>query len=216
MNFVDLQDRLAFVLNFNDGQADQDFSSTRLKQALNFVYAEEVHKAQQEGGRRWFREFTDITWTASSVTYTLPASIDAHEVLRFVDITDTNPGTRLQFSPEGLSGDLHVRDRKTLQWGTSGPASDRTIRVFYYALPVDMVADLDEPELIPDSFREILVWAAAVRLRVIGDEEAPRAWVTQLNTLREDYWKAISRGWPMDEVTTIAQAESDVELGDPG
>lgn len=210
MDFGTLRNRLAFVLNFNDGQTDQDFSSDRLKQALNHAYMREVEKAKQEGSRRFFLAQQEISWAAGAVTLVLPVGVKRKQLIRVMDVTNDAIGGQLMFSESGLTGDVFWKDRETLQWGTQGPGAAKTLRVFYYAVPVDLVNDADEPELVPDQFHELLVWSAACWLRTIADEGAPNSWRAQLEELRYDFWKYISRGRPVDDEQTIRQRDSDL------
>ena len=209
MDFKILQNQLAFALNFNDGQTDQDFTTARLKQALNLAYAREVYKAQQEGSKRYWKDYRDISWPASQVTLVLPASVARKNVIRIMDVTSSQLGNVLLFSENGLHGDVFWLNKTTLQWGVSGPGEAKTLRVFYIAAPVDMVDDSDEPTLVPDAFHELIVWSAACWCRTIADEEAPNAWLRAREDLQLDFWKYVSRGRPHDDEPTIGARDSD-------
>lgn len=212
MQFVELLSLTKFILNFNDGQADQDFSDIRLKQLLNLVYLDEVNKAKQEGLKRHFRAFKEETWAASAVTYTLPPTIAQAELISVVDVTDNSIGYPISFSEEGSIG-LFWKDHNTLQWGLTGPSSARTLRFYYYAQPAELVAEDDVPELIPDAFHQLLAWAAAVYARTIADEAAPNMWSHKLEELRFDYWKYISRGRPISADGGAGPATAEWDVG---
>jgi hypothetical protein len=210
MDFGTLQNRLAFILNFNDGQTDQDFSAARLKQALNFAYNREIQRAVLEGSKRYWKRAVDISWPADQVTLPLPSTVKKKAIYRIQDVTDDSIGAALIFSDYGLTGDVFWKDHNTLQWGVSGPGSARTLRVFYVADTVDMVSDGDEPELMPEPFHEVILWSAACWLRTIADEAPPQAWLMQLNELRMDLWKYVSMGRPREDEPTITLRDSDL------
>ena len=210
MNFDELQDRVGFVLNFNDGQADQDFTAARIKQAINYAYNREIQKAMLEGSRRFFRATQDVTWAASSVTLTLPAGVAKKALIRIADVTSDAIGAQLLFSENGLTGDVFFKDRSTLQWGTSGPSSAKTLRFVYYETPLDMIDDDDEPDIMPEAFHELLVWSAAIWLRTVGDESAPTEWRRELMELQIDFYKHVSLGRPQDDEPTVRLRDSDL------
>jgi len=169
--------------------ADQDFTETQVKKAINSRYALECLHGQQQGRRTWFHRVQSFTWAASSTTLVLPPSVSQAGIMTFEDITDRDPGYPLPSLVFWL-------DSRTLQWGDTSPGSARTIRATYFARPVDMVSGSDEPELIPPEYHMLLVWSAAIYLRQKADEGAPPAWLEQLNEERLNYWKAISRPRP--------------------
>jgi len=213
MNFTELQNRLKFVLDFNDTQTDGAFTATRVKQALNLAYEREVFKAEAEGSRRYFKTTTSFTWPAGQLTYALTAPLSQATIIRMSDVTSTDPGYNLVFSEQGFSGDLHWKDRKTIQWGTTGPGSAKTIRVEYYPRPTELVEDEDELEMIPVQFHELLVWSAAVFLRTVADERPPQHWVNERDEFRIDFWKFLSQGRPISDTPTITNSHPDSDAG---
>lgn len=192
MNFQDLQDRTKFLLNFTDGQVGQDFSATRIKQALNYAYRREVNRAQLEGDTRWFRKQVDKTWASGDVTFTLPAEVLRRQILQIQDATDVQIGST-------LLNDIFWKDHKTLQWGEHGPGTDRTIRFIYLADAEELVADGDIPQLIPEGYHDMLMWSAAIFLRQAADEGTPQEWRYELNELRTDFCKWLSKGHPVGD-----------------
>lgn len=199
MNFGELVDLTGYILNFNDTQTDQDFSSKRLKQTLNLVYTSEINKAKQEGGKDYFTKLYTFTWPASQVTITLPFSLQQADLLGFEDITNTDPGI-----PVGVGGPLVFwKDNKTLQWSSDGPPETLTIRVSYLASPAKMVDDADEPDLIPRDYRELLAWSAACWMRTVGDEGIPQMFAMKLDELRMDYYKQIALGRPRGNIPIV-------------
>lgn len=191
MNFQELQDRTKFLLNFNDNQVGEDFTATRIKQAINFAYKREVGRAQLEGGSRHFQQLIDKTWSSGETTYTLPADLVRKQILRIQDATDSTVGTP-------LLNTVFFKDRSTLQWGIAGPGSDRTVRFTIVADAEELVADGDIPVLIPEPYQEIIIWAAAIFLRQAADEGTPQEWRLELSELRMDFIKWLSRGHPLD------------------
>lgn len=188
---VELKD----LLNFTSGVADQDFSDVQLKRALNKRYALECILGQQHGKRTWFHKQQTFTWPASEETLQLPQQIEQAGIYHLEDITDRDPGYPLPAMVFWL-------DNKTLQWGDTSPGTARTIRATYFARPGDMVAEHDEPDLIPPEHRMLIVWSAAVFLRQKADEGAPPSWMEQLNEERLNFWKAMSKGRPSNGTGT--------------
>lgn len=212
MTFDQILSLTKFIMNFNDGQSDQDFSEVRIKELINLAYVEEVNKAKQEGVKRYFKAFHEETWTSGNVTFTLPSTVSRAELIEARDVTSDTIGTLLAFSDSGVTG-IGWKDRNTLQWGLTGPDSDRTIRFVYYAQPETLVAEDDEPELIPPQFHAVLAWGAACYGRTIADEQVPQSWAYKLEDLRHDYWKFISRGRPISAADGGAGISSDFDSG---
>lgn len=211
MNRAELRDLLGFILNFNDGQTNQDFSTTRLNQALQRAYRREVAKCKQEGDIDFFLKSYEFTWTASTLNWAVPNAMRG-DFLRIMDITeDSAVGTEVQFSEHGVGSDVFYKDKDTLQWGIDGPPDNRTLRVYYLAQVETMEADDDEPALVPEQFHELIAWSAAVELREIADGAAPQAFVNNRDELRLDYWKHASLGLPQDDPNTIRVRDSDEE-----
>lgn len=210
-----LIDRTKLWLNFNEDQTDQDFSEAQILSVLNMVLTEECSLAKQEGARSWFRTSTEFTWAASEVTLTLPEPLSRVSMYRLVDVTDTTgPGARILFSQEGFTGDVFWKTRTVLQWGSTGPASERTLRAYYFATPEELVTDLDIPELIPDEFHELLPLSAAVVLRTMADDAAPQAWLMKQRDYRNRLWKFMSRGRPLDDIPSGELYEEDFDVGE--
>lgn len=190
MRFSELISEVQDLLNFNPSAADQDFTEAQVKKALNIRYGLECNMGQMHGRRTWFHRVQSITWTSGEETLLLPSSVSQAGIMKLEDITDRDPGYPL---PETV----FWKDSKTLQWGDTAPGSDRTIRVTYFARPVDLVAAGDEPELIPPEHHMLLVWSAAIYLRQKADESVPQTWLEQHYEERLNFWKAMSRSRPM-------------------
>ena len=202
MKFEDLEDELGDLLNFTSGGTDQDFSATQLKKALNRAYTREVRTAKLEGFQEWFKAVEEVTWTANSVTYTLPTSLRMRDIIEIQDITSYDPGYEITIH-QGSTGGIFWKDRKTLQWGQDGPPEDKTLRFFYFLQPVEMVNPDDEPDVIPSDFHEMLYWSAACELRKRADEKAPFSWEKELGDIRLDYYKTLSRGRPVSQPPSV-------------
>lgn len=190
MNFLELQNEVRDLINFTSGTTDQDYTTAQVQKAINVRYALEVLIGQQHGKRTWFQKFFEFTWPASAETVTIPTNINQAQVLKFEDITNRDPG-------DPLPASIFWKDNQTLQWGSTSPAQDTTIRATYLARPAEMVNDSDEPSLISPEHHMLLVWSSAIYLRQKADENAPGAWLEQLHEDRLTYWKALSRGRPL-------------------
>ncbi len=211
MDLAELRDQLAFSLNHNDGQTDQDFSDARLNDNINWAYRREVRGAKLEGVRSYFTKNDSFTWAADAVTQTLPLNLRRKQIVVFKDITSNDPGQKLTVSADGARGGVHWVDNNTLQWGTSGPGATKTIRAFYLADAEKLTDDADEPELIPEEMHELIVWSAAVYLRTVADEFAPPGWLAALTEARMDYHKYVSRGRPYDDEPWIRYRDGDLD-----
>ena len=210
MNFGELLTELKDLLNFDSNQIHQDFSDAQLKRALNQAYLREVRKARQQGSRNYFLDTTTFTWTSGESTYTLVDPLNKASIIELRDVTDGEVVDTIHFTDS-----FRWADRNTLEWLDSGPSSDRTIRALFLELPVDMAADGDVPSLIPREFRELLVYSAAVELRLRADEEAPRSWAAHLDDTRMDYWKHLSLGRPASNQARISLPSDFDDFGGP-
>ena len=199
MNFGELLTELKDLLNFDSAQTHQDFTDTQLKSALNRAYLREIRKARQQGLDEYFLDTTTFTWTSGEQTYALVDPLNKASILQLRDVTDSEYAQNMAFTES-----FRWLDRNTLEWLPDGPSSDRTIRAFFSELPVDMVSNNEEPDLIPREFREVLVYSAAVELRLRADEEAPRSWEGFLDDVRADYWKHLSLGRPRTNQASIS------------
>jgi len=213
MNFLELQSEVKFILNWNEQQTDQDFTTLRIKKALNRAYKQETIKAEEEGGQRFFKATLDLPWPGGSVTMILPPELNEEALIGISDITTASIGTPLVFSDDGISGDIFWKDHQTIQWGTNGPPSDKTLRFTYYASVEELVNDGDVPMLIPAKFHELIAWSAALFLQQISDQEMTEAWVFERNELRIDFWKWLSRGRGTDDVPTIKNIKTNIDGG---
>lgn len=212
MNRQDLRSELSFLLNFSETSADQDFSTTRLNKALQWVYEDEVRQAKLEGLSRRFRKTTTFVWPASQVRLELPQAVHQKNVQAFWDITNSDPGYRIIVRETNLDGgDAYWFDNKTLQWGSVGPASTLTIRAEFLASAEFLAGDQDEPQLIPPDYHKLIVWGAAVLLRSIADEQPPEFWAMKHKELQHDFWKFLSRGQPISDTPTVSNSLADVE-----
>ena len=66
----------------------------------------------------------------------------------------------------------------------------------YIATPVTLKDEMDEPDLIPREFRELLGWSAAIRLLRAGDQQSPAEWKSAQRELRLQFWKMAASGSP--------------------
>ena len=203
MNFGELKSETGELLNFNAGQTEQDFTASQIGKAVNRAYRREYVRARQEGVRRFFLSATDVVWPASPAVLPLPKRLIGAQLLRVMDITSGSPGSERVFSEDVATGDLAWADRGSLQMGTSGPGSAKTLRFFYFPSAEALVNDDDVPGLISEEHHELIFYSAAIDLRNRADEVAPQAWLFERESLRQDFWKDISRNRPHDDVVGV-------------
>lgn len=200
MNRKQLRTELAFLLNFTEGAADQDFAKARLNKFIDRAYNLEVERAKLTGGKAYFQGFTsDITWTASAQTLALPTALVDVSIIDIYDITAGEPGFPLVFGV-----DLFWKDRETWQHTTvGGPPSALTLRGYYEQKATDLQDDDTSPELVPEQFHWVIVWSAAVLARAIADDMAPSDWRRELHEMRLDFYKHVSKGRPLSATPRI-------------
>lgn len=207
MNRGQMVDELSFVLNFNENQVSQDFSASRLRKALQWGYETVVRMAKIEGQKRWFKKNGTYTWASGVVRLALPNNFHQKSLLALWDATQNSPGFPLQVREGFDDGELFWYDNRTLQWGTQGPAADKTIFVEYLAepevIPVSTDFDAAEYDLVPPGHHWLIIYEAAVFLKEIADENVPQRIVTRLEEARHDYWKFLSLGRPFSDPATI-------------
>lgn len=203
MNFLELQTEVKDLLNFNSGQTDQDFTTTQVKNAINRAYDREIVRARQHAMKAYFQKTDTLSWPASQLTMPLPANLKYKDLIRITDTTNADPGYELVFDDTAQTADVFWKDSNTLQWGSAGPSQAKTLRFEYIASAVKMVADIDEPLLLPPEFHELLVWSAAIDLRRRADEASPGEWQAAYKELQTDLWKHVMRGRPHQNVATI-------------
>ena len=216
MDFGELQTEVQDWINFTTGISNQDFTTAQLQKAINQAYKREVRKGRLEGGSTWFMKNVSATWAASAVTFAVPSVLNQTNGLWIEDITDSDPGYDLGVSMNSSGGgEIFWFDNRTLQWGTEGPGSARTLRFHYLARAVDMVNDAEIPDLIPEDFHELIVLSAGVYLRFKADELAPAEWKEALNDIRIDYWKEISLGRPRSSGSSIRRVNAQADYDAP-
>jgi hypothetical protein len=209
---AELVTELGWILDFNESQTNQDFTSTRLKKLIQWAYKKEINKAKQEGNSSYFCSFIDFTWESDLVTLSLPETVRHQEVLKFFDVTDSTLGSELLIGRYGQGRTIFWAANNKLQWGTDGPGSDRIIRAVFLANAETLIDDESEPELIPPQFRELLLWSAAIIARKVADDDIPQAWAEELNEARIDFWAHVSRGRPYSMSALLESQEYDFYL----
>lgn len=196
--------RLKWVVNFNDGQVNQDFAgpstdaNLHWREALNEAYKTVVHNAQKVTSRHNWRKCQDVVWPVSTTTLTIPYDLAQAQVQRIRDITSEEDGTAIFIGNSPGESELWRLDKDTLQWGVAGPAAETTLRFEYLARAEELTSGNQEPELIPADYRMLIVWEAAIFLRSIADERTPKAWVDARDAMQKTYNKSISQGWGME------------------
>jgi hypothetical protein len=215
-NLAWLRTRVSNLVNFDVTQPDQDFTGPAsepnqlIDGALSEVYMEEINRARFEAAKDWFKVDFTFTWAADTSTLdltTLSSDLSTHSIIELSDETDDSEGTPIWVRHTSYESPVSWRNRTTLQWGTSGPGSARTIRAVYMASPQDLSDPLQEPYLVPPEYRWLLVWGAAVILRDMADEEAPARWVAKRDELREVFHLALAQGKVQQPAVNVIRDE---------
>lgn len=203
MNLGDLRTRLSFLVDFNEGQADQDFigpstdSNRHLDFFLNEAYREEVNLGKQNGSRDAFKKKFDITWPRDQQLFTIPIPLLHGDILAIQDNSEITPGPIIPLFDELVEGSgLYIHDHET--WGLRpAPGADRSLTILFLARPNVLKQDGDKPDLIHDDHQDLLIWSAGVLARIIADEQPPSMWLQKQHTLRLIWWKKLAQGTPM-------------------
>lgn len=195
--------KLKWALNFNEGQADQNFAGPttdpdrHYRDAINQAYKEEIEEAQIETSRaHWFRSM-DITWPANQATFILPQTLVDKSVIIIRDVTDEQDGPELSIGDYADESEIWRLDSQTLQWGTDGPGQNTTMRFTYLAEAEELSQASQLPALIPARYIWLIVWSAALLLRAVAEDKSPIDWEKKRDDLREKFHKILSQGWPM-------------------
>lgn len=199
MKLREMVRRLEWLLNANS-TADQAFkgpsnyANEHKHMALTDAYRDEWVRACSGATDDWKIDYQDITWPSGQQIFSLPEALsDGRAIYRFDDVTDDSLGVPLWVYSAESGGTIQHLGRDKFIWGTSGPDSDVTIRVTYEAVPAALTEDDQEPYLIPSQFHHLLVWSAAIELRDIADEEAPKRWLRRQEALQMQLEKHMSR-----------------------
>ncbi len=203
MNRAELRDLTKLILNFNDGQPDNDFTDAQIHTALDQVYSEEIRMAILNGFERFFRKTVEFTWTGSDVTTTVPSTLESAMILSLRNVTNNAIGSEVAFSDFGEEALVFWKDNRTLQWGTTGPSGDTTLRATYMPGTPSLATDGSEPELLPRNYHSLLAWSASVWLRMIAEDGAPPQWIQKTTSDRQDLWKYLTRGMPVSDTPAI-------------
>jgi hypothetical protein len=205
-NLEELIEEVKFLYNFNSGQVDQDMRGPstdvdkRFREAINEAYCDEVEEAAQMGDVTPFLVLKTLTWAGNSPTLDVGDEL-ADSTLYRVEVRDTSAASTGAWQPLWLSywtedSNNYWLDRRTLQWGLTGPGSDKSVRFTYIAEPAEMLDDMDEPTLIPRRFRHLLAYAACLKLRFVADDQTIEPLRRRRDELRERLWKSMSQGRP--------------------
>lgn len=196
-----MRTKLQFLLNFNEGQTDQDFrgssvdANKHFDNALNEAYRDEC-KWLRGVSRSHFRRTFSFTWTADATTMPIPLWARDAEIEAVRDDTDESPGALIFSRGPNEEGSGFYRADGT-NWGwTPAPSSERTLTMVYIAAPSELQKDVEEPDLLPSEHHDLLVWAAGILLKTIADEDVPRRWIERHAELRFLAQKAVSLGNP--------------------
>lgn len=209
MNRGEIRSELAFLVNFSESTAAQDFVQARLNKAIQQAYRRIIEAAKINGSYQFFHlRSQSFTWAASTQTLAVPDYLINKVIIDLYDITDGEPGFPIAFGRDSQDvGLVFWADYKTWQWATvDGPGSAMTLRAVYEAVAEELVSDGDVPQLIPSQFHDLVVWEAAILLRKAGDEAAPPDWKEDRDNLLLDFYKHVSRGRPTSHVRQVLPA----------
>ena len=196
--------RLAQLIRFNVNEADEVYDGVEndpyqtLDEFLNEAQRKIVNEVRIYINPDSFVAVQTVSWAASTLTYTLPETISASNILHLEDVTHGDPGSILPVTPQGAfnNSGLGFKDRETLQWGAEGPGEDKTIYIRALATPNVMRNEADEPLLIPYDHRDLWIWEAAVIARDYADDEAPQAWLKRRDVYQDTFHIHVAQGIP--------------------
>lgn len=191
---------LKWVLNNDGGQPMQAFQGPSgdadyiFRQMINEAYNQIILEAVQLGKFTNFHFTETLTWPSAQILLTIPSELSGAQILNARDITDSDDGDQLDIGDIPEQSEIWFKDMDTLQWGTQGAPRDTTIRITYLPHAEYLEVLGQEPKLIPRQFRWILVWRAALIMRAVSIESAPKIWGEELSKLMEIYHKWLSKG----------------------
>lgn len=145
----------------------------------------------------WLRRAQDFTWPADSATFSLPDEINDANLEGIENLAEDGQGLIVPVGRAGMHEEIFWKDNETLQWGTSGPTSAQSLRLFYFAQPVGLADDEDQPSWLPVRHRHLLIWSAAIVARFAADSKAPAAWEKLRNEIRLQVRHQLSMGRPV-------------------
>lgn len=204
MNLAQIRDRVSWMVDFNEGQVDQDFrgpstnANKRIDWSINETYKDEVRKASSFVSEEYFKREHSFTWSSDDTSMDIPEALIGKKILYVRDDTDETIGSTLKlWDSRGSGSGFYVKEGNVSFGWYPAPSSDRSLTVVYVAEARDMTEATDTPHLIPEQYQELVVWGAAIMLRIIGDEDnAPRSWMMKQKDLQGQFWKDVARGNP--------------------
>lgn len=211
MNLGQLRDKLAYIVGFNQGQVQQDFvgpsanTNQRLDDALNEAYREECVLAKQNSSREWFYRTHAFTWASDAATMPIPATLKDKDIECIRDDTAESPGPIVGkwdgFSP---GSGLYRVDMDTWGWYPT-PNASKSLVAIYEAEPEELVQDGDVIALLPSQSHDLVIWSAALILKMVADERSPEMWLARQQALRFQLWKTLTLGhirqYPPNSIT---------------
>lgn len=195
--------KVSRIVNFNDGQPDQDFvgdsindSFGRIDDAINECAGNVRNFLLNNVGQVPLERTVSDTWPSGSVTHTL--NVDPADIISIYDVTNDAVGQPLYTQNKVYNTLIFWKDGRTLQWGTAGPGSALTLQITYVMNAGELNEPMQEFEFLPYAHRHVINWGAAVLLRTMADESAPQNWTQHYDTLLEDLEMHLSKGQPME------------------
>lgn len=203
MDLGTLREKINRLVGFKSGSPDQNFTGPSCYQdkwvdsAINEAVQDEYVKAVNECGIDIFSRRDSFVWIGRDHARQLPAGVTREQLIALADTTADVRGIEIWVGGRFSQADIVWRDYRTLEWGRSGPGSDRTITMDYIARPRILADEAHRPDILPEQFHSVLVWAAAIILREQADEAAPRTWERRLLSKRLDMWKFLEKDSPV-------------------
>jgi hypothetical protein len=204
MNLSELRDAVSYIVEYNEGQADQSYAGStaqpwkRVDAAINEAYREEIRVASRMMSVRPFLRQFAVTWPADAATLAIPNQVLGATIVAVRDDTSSTPGPVVQIQPYlDEPGGFYLYDGVTWGWAPT-PTAAKSLVVVYVATPEKLTAPDDVPTLVPNNDHDLLVWSSAVILAQIADEDTiPQRWVNRRDELRLQFHKQVALGTPM-------------------
>lgn len=203
MNRQEIIANAKLKLNYNSTQTDVDFQDADFVSGLQEVYVSECNIALDTALFNHFKRYVDFTWSANEVTKEIPDQIKGKIIIELSDVTSSSIGEVFEFGERDGYGYLFWKDKSTLQWGTTGPSTDTTVRAVYVEIPEQLQTDTSVPALIPSQFHYLLTWSLAVYMKELAEEVAPAEWKEKLIEQRRQLYRFLEKGKPMSDPPAI-------------
>lgn len=201
---ADMRGPVQWLLNFSSSDVTNfDFykSAADPNGNIDFAISEaervEYHELFPSINPDWLRRSMDLSWPVDTLSMTLPAEVNDANLEGIEILTDGGAGLVLDVGRSAQQSNVFWKNNQTLQWGSEGPSSEQDMRLLYFAQPVGLAEEEDEPDWLPVRHRHLLIWSAAIVARLAADNKAPGAWEKMLGNLRLQVRHQLSMGRPV-------------------